>query len=91
MLLRITEQPADVQVPDMEAGEGCGCPLVQPEPETETDTLPATLAGMMVPVIVPLMVQLSQVSPAKGMAKVPLLLTTVVPEELGAAQLVEPG
>jgi hypothetical protein len=75
----------------MAAGEGLGCSLLQPEPEIEAETLPETPVVTTVPVIVPLMAQLSQVRPENGMEKAPLLLTTVVPEELGAEQLGTPG
>ena len=71
----------------MAAGEGVGCCTLQPEPEIEAVTLPDTPVGTMVPVIVPLMAQLSQARPENGMEKVPLLLTTVVPEDLGGSQL----
>ena len=43
----------------------------------------------MVPVTVPLIEQLLQVRPAKGIEKAPLLLTTVVPEDC-AVQLCRP-
>ena len=89
--MTVTVQLAEVQVPDIAAGEGVGCRLLQPEPEIEAVTLPETPVGMMVPVMVPLMEQLSQARPENGMEKAPLLLTTVVPEELGAAQLRGPG
>ena len=84
--MTVTVQPADVQVPDIGAGEGVGCCELQPEPEIEAVTLPETPVGTMVPVIVPLMEQLLHARPENGMEKAPLLLTTVVPEELGATQ-----
>ena len=74
-------QLADVQAPDIGAGDGVGCPVLQPEPEIDAVTLPDTLVGTMVPVIMPLMEQLLQARPENGMEKAPLLLTTVVPED----------
>jgi len=58
MALRLTVQLAEVQVPDIAAGEGVGCSTLQPEPEIEAVTLPETPPGTMVPMIVPLMAQL---------------------------------
>jgi hypothetical protein len=77
-------QLAELHVPDIAAGEVGGW-MLQAEPEVEAVTLPETPVGTMVPVIVPLSEQLSQAT-ENGMEKVPLLLTTVVPEEL-AGQL----
>jgi hypothetical protein len=74
----LTEQDPDIAL-------GTGWPMVQPEPESEAVTLPEMSVGTMVPVIVPLMEQLLQAN-ENGMEKVPLVLTTVVPEEL-AGQL----
>jgi hypothetical protein len=51
-------QLADVQVPDIAAGEGVGCWPLQPEPAIEAVTLPDTPVGTMVPAIVPLIEQL---------------------------------
>ncbi len=65
--------------------------MLQPEPEIEAVTLPDTPVGAMVPVTVPLMEQLLHVRPENGMEKAPLVLTTIVPEEAGAAQLSGPG
>jgi len=73
----------------MGAGEASGV-LVQPDPEIEAVTLPETPVPAMVPVIVPLRVQLLQVRPKNGMEKAPLL-TAVVPEELAAQLPLEPG
>jgi hypothetical protein len=87
LLVTLTVQLEDVQVPDIAAGEGLGCCTLQPEPEIEAVTLPEMPVGTMVPVIVPLMEQLLQATPENGMEKAPLLLTTVVPVESGALQL----
>ena len=87
---RLMVQLAEVQDPDIAAGEGVGWNRLQPEPEIAAVTLPETLVGTMVPVIVPLMEQLLQVRPENGIERAPLLPTTVVPEDL-AVQLWGPG
>src|SRR2546425_3282146 len=86
LALTATVQLEEVHVPDIAAGEGVGCCTLQPGPEIEAVTLPKTPVGTMVPVIVPLIEQLLHARPENGMEKTPLLLTTVVPEELGATQ-----
>ena len=49
-------------------------------------TLPETVVGATVPVIVPLIEQPLHARPEKGMENAPLLLTAVVPEDVGAVQ-----
>jgi hypothetical protein len=76
-------QLADVQVPDIAAGEG-GATLVQPPgpamgPEMEAVRVPETLVPATVPAMVPLSAHRAQAT-ENGMEKDPLLLTTVVPE-----------
>jgi hypothetical protein len=87
--LRAAMQLAGVQDPDIAAGDGIGCPVLQPEPEVDAVTLPERLVGTTVPVVVPLMEQLLHVRPENGMENVPVLLTTVVPVDC-AVQLWTP-
>jgi hypothetical protein len=78
---RSAVQFAEVQEPDIRAGDGDGWNWLQPEPELEATTLPETAVGTMIPVIVPLIEQLLQVAPENGIEKAPLLLTTIVPAD----------
>ena len=78
---RSAVQLADVQEPDIRAGDGDGWNWLQPEPVLEATTLPETPDGTMIPVIVPLIEQLLQVAPENGIEKAPLLLTTIVPAD----------
>ncbi len=87
-----TVHPAAVQPPNIATDSA---DLVeQVGPESEIVTLPETLVGMMVPVIVPLSEQppsaMSQARKENGMEKAPLLSTIVVPERSGGVQPVRP-
>jgi hypothetical protein len=70
-----------------------GSGMLQPPPVSEIVTLPETVAkllggvgGTMVPVIVPLSVQLSHAANVYWISKAPLLFTVVVPVTGGGPQ-----